>query len=188
MSQSAPMALPDEKLPKSRTIDLEIRPPLGDPKVPALEIHTLLTIKHMRKGDVLSTQQVHNRVITDAFVEAIVDAMVATNDTDTVLTDFNDFQWHASGTGTTAEAQTQAILDTEVESRVSGTKAEGTTAEIYKSVATVTYTGTHTLREHAVFNKVSGGIMLDRTLFAAVSVVLDDKVEFTYEVTFTAGS
>ena len=167
---------------------VEVRGDLGDPKVPALEIRTLLTVKHIRGEDTRSIQKVHNRKITDAFVAAIVDAMVAATNGDAVLIEFNDFQWHQSGTNSTAESAAHTILTAAGESRVEGTKGEGATANVYKTVATVTYTGTATLQEHAVFNKETGGVMLDRTVFAAVSVVAADKVEFTYEVTFVSGS
>ena len=168
---------------------VEVRGDLGDPKVPALEIHTLLTVKHIRGEDTRSVQKIHNRVITDAFVAAIVDAMVATANDDVVLTDFNDFQWHGSGIGTTAEAATHtALINTNGQARIIGTKLEGATANIYKTVCTITYAGGHALTEHGVFNAETGGVMLDRTKFAAVSVVAADKVEFTYEVTFVSGS
>lgn len=130
---------------------------------------------------------VKDRVVTDDFVEDIVDALVA--ETWTPL-----YKYHHSGTGTNAEAASDAALQTPVEdARDVGTHVEDS-SKVYKSVATTTYTGTHAITEHGIFNTagaggppVTGGILMDRTKIDAINVVTTDQIEWTFTIAFTSG-
>lgn len=126
---------------------------------------------------------ISTKVVTDAGVAFIVDAMQA-------LADVGTMRFHASGTGTTAEAAGQTALVTEVGTRVSGTRIEGAAANVYRTVATLTYSGTHAITEHAVFSASSTGTMLDRSVFSAINVVgaSGDAIEFRYDFTLPSGS
>jgi len=42
--------------------------------------------------------------------------------------------------------------------------------------------------EHGLFNASSAGTLMDRTVFSAINVVNGDSIQFTYELTATAGS
>ena len=122
------------------------------------------------------------RVVTDAFCEFMVDEMQA--DTG----EFGDFKFHDSGEGFTGENVTDTDIETtDNEARDTGTQVEGATAEIYRSVGTITYSGALTLREHGLFSTIAAPTLLDRTVFAAIGVVNLDSVQFTYELTCTAG-
>lgn len=131
---------------------------------------------------------VKDKVVTDDFVEDIVDGLVAQSWT-------CDYTFHHSGTGDAAEDPTDAALGQEVEdARVVGTHVE-TSSKVYKSVATITYTGTHAITEHGLFNgageggpPVTGGILMDRTKFSVINVVSGNQIEFTFEITFASGS
>jgi len=103
----------------------------------------------------------------DSGVAYIVDAFQNT-------VELENMKYHGSGTGTTAEAQTQTALVTEVETRATGTTEEGASANIYKTVGTVSYTGANAITEHGVFS--------------AINVGNGDSIQFTYELTFPAGS
>ena len=121
-------------------------------------------------------------VVTDAFVNFLVDNLVAET------AEIGDFKFHDSGTGTNAEAVGDTTLQTKVESgRVTGTQLEGATAEIYKTVATITYTGTHAIVEHGLFSQATGATLMDRSKFTAINVLTGEKIEFTYELTVTSG-
>lgn len=123
------------------------------------------------------------RVVTTAFVNFVVDQL----QTETSV--FGDFLYHDSGVGSTAEAAGDtAIETTDGESRASGTQTEGASANIYRSVGTISYTSTLALREHGLFNASTVGTLMDRTVFAAINVVNGDSVQYTYELTITAGS
>lgn len=144
---------------------------------------TELNVVQIRDGKVIKRRRVLDKVVTNAFVNDIVDALKG--DT-TPYANFKNYKYHASGTGTTAEAATQTALVAEVGTRVAGTQVEGN-ANQYKSVATVTYAGTYAITEHGLFNVSSGGTLMDRTLFSAVNVISGDSIQFTFTITFTAG-
>lgn len=124
---------------------------------------------------------VSTKVVTDAGVAYLVDALQG-------ITSSNVLRFHGAGTGTTAEAAAQTALVTEVGSRVSGTLAEGASANIYRTVATIPFSGTFAITEHAIFSASSAGTMLDRSVFAAINVQASDSIEFTYELTLPSGS
>lgn len=134
-------------------------------------------------GRVIDYGLVSARVVTDAFVAFVVDQL----QTETSV--FGDFKYHDSGVGVTAENVTDTDIETtDGESRATGTQAEGATANIYKSVGTIAYTSTKAITEHGLFNASTGVTLMDRTKFTAINVINGDSIEFTYQLTLTAGS
>jgi len=134
-------------------------------------------------GVVVDYGLVSCRVVTTAFVNFVVDQL------QTETSAFGDFKYHDSGVGTTAAAVGDTDIETtDGESRAIGSQTEGATANIYKSVGTIAYTTTKAITEHGLFNASSGVTLLDRTVFSAINVVNGDSIEFTYELTLTAGS
>lgn len=122
------------------------------------------------------------KVVTTAGVNYLVDGLQS-NTTDVAL-----FRFHASGTGVVAENITDTALGTEVATRVSGSQAEGASANIYRTIATIPYTSTLAITEHGVLSAASAGTLLDRSVFAAINVINGDSIQFTYELTLPAGS
>lgn len=123
---------------------------------------------------------VSRRVVTNAGVAALANAFLNTFEPEI-------FNYHASGTGGTAEAATDTALVTEVETRVAGTQSSPAGGQ-YRTVATVSYTATRTITEHGIFSQLAvGGTLWDRSLFTGIPVVSGDSIQFTYTVTFTAG-
>jgi hypothetical protein len=54
----------------------------------------------------------------------------------------------------------------------------------------ITYDGTGgAITEHGLFSqtRAGGGTLMDRSKFAAINVVATDSIQFTYELTLTAG-
>ncbi len=145
---------------------------------------TSLGVKHIRKGKVLSEQVICNKVVTTAFVNDLVAALIGTAGP---YGTFNDYKYHASGTDGTAEDVGNTMLGAEVESRVEGTQVEGATPNIYKSIATVTYTSSNIIKEHGLFNASTTGTLMDRTVFSDVSVEEDDAIQYTFTIQFNAG-
>jgi hypothetical protein len=122
-----------------------------------------------------------HQCVTDAYVNFIVDALQA-------ATYINTFKYHDSGTGTGSEVAADTTLGTPCgEARDSGTQVEGTTANVYKSVATHTYAGTFAITEHGLFSASSSGTLMDRTKFSAINVNSGDKIEFTFTITHSSG-
>ena len=125
---------------------------------------------------------VSRRLVTTAFVEFMVDQLQAETSV------WGDFKFHDSGVGVTgAVVGNTDIETTDGESRVAGSQIEGATAEIYKSVGTITYTTTKAITEHGLFSIITGGTLLDRHTFTAINVVNTDQIEFTYELTVNDG-
>ena len=146
-----------------------------------IKVDTLLVVRHIREGKEIGKRVVKDKVVTNAYVEFIVDQLIAESSA------FGDFKYHDSGTGTNAEAAGDTALQTPTgEARSTGTQVEGSANE-YISVATHTYAGTFAITEHGLFNASSGGILMDRTKFAAINVVSSDQLEFTFTITFSSG-
>jgi hypothetical protein len=124
---------------------------------------------------------ISTKVVTTAGVNFIVDAFQN-------LAEVENFRFHASGTGTTAEAIGDTTLVTEVATRTSGTQAEGASANIYRTVGTISYGASFAITEHGIFSASSAGTLLDRSVFSAINVINGDSIQFTYELTLPAGS
>ena len=127
-------------------------------------------------------RKIINRKVTDAYVAFLVDQ----HQTESAL--IGDFKFHEMGLGSTAEAASDTALETTTGiARATGTQTEGSSANIYKSVATITADTSETIREHGIFNVSSGATLMDRTVFGAITVVSGNQIEFSYEITYTAG-
>ena len=121
-------------------------------------------------------------LVTTAFAQFMVDQLQAETSV------WGDFKFHDSGVGTTAAAISDTDIETtDGESRVTGSQTEGATADIYKSVGTITYTTSKAITEHGLFSIVTAGTLMDRHVFAAINVVNTDSIEFTYELTVNDG-
>jgi hypothetical protein len=122
-----------------------------------------------------------HRVVTNAFVAFVVDQL----QTETSV--FGDFKYHDAGVGTTDPvAGDTGIETTDGESRATGTQTESS-APVYVSVGTISYTSTKAVTEHGLFNDASAGTLMDRSEFAAVNVVSGDSIQFTYSLTLSSG-
>lgn len=129
------------------------------------------------------------KVVTDVGVAYIVDAFQNS-------VEVENMKFHGLGTGSTAENATDTALVTELTTeytgnvRATGTTTEGASANIYRTVATNTLDGTPgaALREHGIFSASTVGVLLDRTVYAAITLVSGDGLASTYDLTLTAGS
>lgn len=130
---------------------------------------------------------VSTRVVVDAGVQFLFDAFQN-------LTEAENFKFHGFGTGGTAEGSTQTALVTELttqyavdNTRPTGSQTEGGTANVYRSVATLSPDsgGTIAITEHGLFSAASAGTLWDRSLFSAVNIVAgSDSLQATYDATF----
>jgi hypothetical protein len=142
-------------------------------------------------GTIVDLGLVGRKVVTTVGVGYIVDAFQN-------LVELEDMKYHGFGTGSTAENVSDSTLVTELTTeyagnvRPTGTTTEGASANIYRTVATLTPDsgGSIALREHGVFSANAAGVLLDRTVFAAVTLdsANGDSLQATYELTLTAGS
>lgn len=133
---------------------------------------------------------VGHRVVTTAGVTKIVDFLRA-NDTTTGA----NFKFHGIGTGSTAEAIGDTTLVTELTTEYSpdSTRPTGSQtnngANVYRTVGTITVDAAPgaAIREHGVFSAASAGSLLDRTVFAAITLASGDSIAATYDCTIAAG-
>jgi hypothetical protein len=99
------------------------------------------------------------------------------------------FNFHDSGTGTTAAATSDSALGTQAgpTTRATGTQSTPTSGQ-YRSVGTISYSGTLAITEWGLFSQAAqGGTLWDRRVFAAINVVSGDSCQYTYTVTVNAG-
>jgi hypothetical protein len=169
-------------LPEGVTLET-ILDALKTTKLPnTFEMFGFLSRKHTRKDIVIADGLVSCRLVTGAFANYLVDSLQ-----NSTTSPMDVFRYHGVGTGNTAEANSQTSLVTEVETRVSGTQEEGSSSYIFKSVATVTFTGSHSIAEHGLFSASSNGTMMDRSVFGTPDVVTtSDEIEYTYQLTVSA--
>lgn len=143
-------------------------------------------------GEQVDLGLVSMRVMTTTGMGYVVDAFANS-------VELENMKYHGLGTGTTAENVGDTGLETELSTeytgnvRATGTTAEGASANIYQTVATNTLdSGTPAVTEHGVLSQAAtgGGVLLDRTVFAAINLTgaSGDGIQSTYEGTFTAGS
>lgn len=123
---------------------------------------------------------ISTRVVTTAGVNYLVDCLQGSVEPE-------NLKYHAMGTGNTAEAAGDTGLITEVETRTAGTQEEGASANIYKTVATITATQARAIVEHGIFSASSAGTLLDRSVFSVINLSTGDAIQFTYQLTLPAG-
>jgi hypothetical protein len=121
------------------------------------------------------------RVVTTAYVNLLVDELQSSQAA------HSTFEFHAAGTGTTGAANGDTAMETASGSRVEGTQTEGASANIYRSVGTIPFTGSVAVTEHGLFSASTGATLMDRHVFTAINVVNGDSIQFTYELTCSAG-
>ncbi len=137
-------------------------------------------VKHA-DGHIEDLGVICKRVVTDAFVAFLVDKLHTAGNV-------NVFKYHDAGIGTNAEDAGDTALQTPWGgARVAGTQIEGTTANIYKTVATIEFTSAKDITEHGVFSAATAGTLLDRSKFSAIGVDTNVSIEFTYELTCNSG-
>lgn len=136
---------------------------------------------HRADGRTEKLGLVSTRVVTTAGVNYLVDAFQGT-------TEPENFKYHGMGTGNTAENSSDTTLVTEVETRATGSQTEGSSANIYKTVGTITATQARAIVEHGIFSAASSGTLLDRSVFSTINLSTNDSIQFTYELTLPAGS
>jgi hypothetical protein len=124
---------------------------------------------------------VSRRVVTNDGVAFIVDAFQN-------LVELEAMNAHGMGTGTNAENATDAALQTEVETRQSGTQTEPANNQ-YRTTATLTATASRAITEHGLFNSttVGGSKLFDRSVFSAINLANGDSIQFQYTLTVSAG-
>jgi hypothetical protein len=124
------------------------------------------------------------REVTGEFVDYLADAMTDSSQP------MDHFNAHGMGDGSTAETDTQTALVNQQDGRVVGSQTHGATSNVYRSVATIVATDAYTAIEHGIFDTTGAAsdVLLDRTIVGSPpTLATDDEVEWTYDLTITAG-
>lgn len=142
------------------------------------EVHAML---HRADGTEVDLGVLSRLMVTTAGVNYLASTFTGTGSTPVI-------NWHASGTGVTAAALGDTALQTDSGvARVSGTQTNPS-ANLYRSVATMSYTSTLAITEFGLFTAVTTGTLFDHFVFSAINVVNGDSITFTFTLTLTAGS
>lgn len=141
-------------------------------------------------GSVTDYGLLGRRVVTTAGVKWLASAFANTVEPETM-------KYHGFGTGTTAEANSDTALVTELtteyatdNTRPTGTQSADGTTNTYVTVGTLSPDSTVTVTEHGLFNQAanSGGTLLDRTKFTGIALTGGaDSLAATYTLTLPAG-
>jgi len=99
------------------------------------------------------------------------------------------------GVGTNAASTSDTALQTESAPTTSGGRTVGTESRVngtatngkYQVVGTVTAGGSLAITEAGLFDAVTSGNMLIRSVFSAVNVVSSDSIAFTFGLDFVPG-
>lgn len=150
----------------------------------AVSFQGKLYIKVIRaNGLIENLGLVCTKVVTTAFVNYLVDSLQ-----NSTTAPMDVFKYHDAGTGVGDEAVGDTGLGTPWGgARVVGTQVEGASANIFSTVATIAFNNTFAITEHGVFSAAAAGTLMDRSKFSAVNMVNGDSIQFTYQLTCTAG-
>jgi hypothetical protein len=108
------------------------------------------------------------------------------------LVELENMKFHGVGTGTTAAAAGDTALQTESttalnpdSTRATGSLTEGGSANVFRTVGTVTFDNTAAITEWGLLSQAAtgGGTLFDRQVFSAINVAALDSIQFTYDLT-----
>lgn len=122
--------------------------------------------------------------VTAEFAKHLVDNMCG------AASGIVQYKFHAMGDGSTAETDSQTALVNQQGTRATGSQTHGASSNIYQSVATITAGAAFTAIEHGIFDSstATDDKLLDRSLVSTPpTLITDDEVEWTYQLTVNAG-
>lgn len=162
----------------------EIWAALRDTRPNSMELFGFLSAKVYRADGTVQDLGLQSvRSITTAFTKKLVDGFA--NSTDAA--DLSNYKFHGMGAGSTAEATSQTALVAESGIKVAGSQTHGANSEIYRSIITIAATTAFGCREHGIFNTLTGGTMLDRSVVTNITLNTGDEVAWTYDLTCNSG-
>lgn len=151
---------------------------------------TLELLNHRRAdGMIVSYGVVSYRVITDAFVSALM------TDWFDASKDITNFTYHGIGTGTASESVLDSALGTEATTalspdniRATGTKTKPATNQL-QSLATITVDAAVAMTEQGLFDTaaVGTGTLADRNVFSTVNLAIGDSFQSKHTFTVNSG-
>lgn len=95
----------------------------------------------------------------------------------------NWFAAWGTGAGTAAKGDTTLFVEAS-EARVSSAEAQPS-ADQNEFQATITADGTKTITNAGIFSLSTGGVLLLKSDFAGVALVINDQIAFTFTITWS---
>ena len=129
------------------------------------------------------------RVVTDAGVNYIVDAFQNNEE-------LENMKYHGIGIDNTSEVVGDTALQSELttqynpdSTRATGSTETGATLNIYRTIGTNAVDAGVSIVEHGIFDQsgIGGGTLLDRSVFATITLASGDSLQTTYDLTFSSG-
>lgn len=143
-----------------------------------MKMHGAMTAT-LIKGDGSVITRHKDNIIVNVGFDFIANAIGASSSRPAVMSHI------AVGTGTTAAAASQSALVTEL-ARNAATYAHTTGTKVFTFNATFPAgVATGAITEAGVFNAASGGIMLDRVMFAVINKAAADTLQVTFTFTMS---
>jgi hypothetical protein len=157
----------------------------------------LANVDRHRRG-LMNLQRIDRAMIDRAFALIDTDNLIVTAGKDFIvdawqnIVELETMKFHGVGLGTVAATVADTALGTESttilnpdSTRATGSLTEGSTAEIFRSVGTVTFDGSGAITEWGLFNQAAtgGGTMFSRVVYAAINVANLDSVVYTWDLT-----
>lgn len=113
------------------------------------------------------------------------------------LVSVSSMKFHGIGTGSTPESASDSALVAElttgyspVNTRATGTQAEGSSVLIYRTIGFIDLSDTVTIAEQGIFNQAASGtgILLDRTVTASETFYGSSTIQSDYRLTVATGT
>ena len=130
------------------------------------------------------------RVVTDAGVDFIVQCFNGAG------AEPENMKYHGIGIDNTSEVVGDTALQSELttqynpdSTRATGSTETGATLNIYRTIATNAVDAGVSIVEHGIFDQsgIGGGTLLDRSVFATITLASGDSLQTTYDLTFSSG-
>jgi hypothetical protein len=148
-----------------------------------MSFHSSLKATVTHKDGSTEEYDLGSGLVTTAGVDYLADDMAGAIG----AADATNFNYHASGTGTTAAAIGDTAMQTDSGvARVAGTQTNPV-HNVYRTVATMSYVSSLAITEWGLFSASTVGTLWDRKVFTAINVVSGDSIQFTYDLTINAG-
>lgn len=153
-------------------------------------ISSMLFLRHVRAdGCPFNLGLAALRLVTTAGVQFMIDDFqgLAVN---------ANMKFHAIGTSNTAEVIGDTALGAEITApqysagaRATGSQGEGAAANVYRTTGTNTVTTALAIVEHGIFDTATrgAGVLLDRSIFGAYNLAINDQLQSQYDFTINSG-
>jgi hypothetical protein len=142
--------------------------------------YTKLIVRKFANGILVSEKDLGEGVVTEAGVR-----LLAADWTNTTAT-LKLMNYHDTGTGTLTPSTADTVLQIPT-GTTRGVGNQSNTANVYQSVANVTFTGSFLITEWAIFSAAASGTMFDHRTWAGTNVDNGNVLQFVWQLSILSG-